>query len=130
MTSKQKLMLSFEIALLLLYTFTIFSLSSGSVAARYFFFEHIDKLYHLVTYLVMGAIICQIGFRLSRSFFWSVWLGGLVASLYGISDEWHQFFVPSRSSSLGDIVADMCGAWLGSFLWAVWIGPLYRKIVP
>ncbi len=34
----------------------------------------------------------------------------LIAALYGWSDEYHQSFVPGRSSSVGDAVADSVGA--------------------
>ncbi len=36
----------------------------------------------------------------------------LCCSLYGISDEWHQSFVPGRDSSIGDWLADTAGALL------------------
>jgi VanZ family protein len=34
----------------------------------------------------------------------------IVAVLYGISDEWHQSFVPNRHADFRDIVADATGA--------------------
>ncbi len=34
----------------------------------------------------------------------------LVATLYAVSDEWHQSFVPSRSASGVDVAIDACGA--------------------
>jgi len=37
-------------------------------------------------------------------------LGFAVAVLYGISDEWHQSFVPGRSSSVFDVGTDAVGA--------------------
>ena len=39
---------------------------------------------------------------------------------YGLSDEWHQSFVPGRVSSAADVVADVIGGGLGAgsfFLW-------------
>ena len=44
-----------------------------------------------------------------------------IASLYGILDEWHQYFVPGRHASLVDVTLDVAGAVLGIRL-AVWIG--------
>lgn len=40
----------------------------------------------------------------------------LVATLYGVSDEWHQSFVPGRDSSAGDVAKDAGGALLGVLL--------------
>jgi len=40
---------------------------------------------------------------------------------YGLSDEWHQSFVPGRVSSMADVIADVIGGGLGAgifFLWA------------
>ena len=37
----------------------------------------------------------------------------VVVSVYGATDEWHQFFVPGRSCELGDWVADTVGGGLG-----------------
>jgi VanZ family protein len=39
--------------------------------------------------------------------------------LYGITDEIHQYYVPGRVASIGDIAADCIGAFLGSCLTAV-----------
>ena len=41
--------------------------------------------------------------------------------LYGISDEWHQTFVPNRHGSLTDVIIDFCGALIALSLWE------YRK---
>jgi VanZ family protein len=41
------------------------------------------------------------------------WLPAVVTVLYAISDEYHQSFIPSRDSSLGDLGADAAGALLG-----------------
>ena len=50
-----------------------------------------------------------------------------VASLYGITDEWHQYYVPGRFSDVMDWIADTLGAALATFLYAKW--DLYRKIL-
>lgn len=48
----------------------------------------------------------------------------IIATLYAISDEWHQSFVPSRSASAIDVTIDACGAICGAF-WA-----RYRDRIP
>ena len=42
------------------------------------------------------------------------------SALYGVSDEWHQSFVPGRSPALGDVVADVAGAALAVVLGWAW----------
>ena len=37
----------------------------------------------------------------------------LAGLLYGMSDEWHQSFVPGRNPSAGDLAADGVGTLLG-----------------
>ncbi len=39
------------------------------------------------------------------------------AILYGISDEWHQTFVPNRFGSPFDVLIDTFGASVGLYLW-------------
>lgn len=39
-------------------------------------------------------------------------LGGMIAIVYGLSDEFHQYFVPNRHCSLHDAAADAFGAFL------------------
>jgi len=39
----------------------------------------------------------------------AVWAATLAVA-YGVTDEWHQRFVPGRSATLGDLAADAVGA--------------------
>ena len=84
-------------------------------------FRFADKLLHAIVY-------CSLSILLLRAFL----LGGLsirlrlaalaafcVASLYGVSDEIHQYFIPSRTASVGDALADILGAAMGTI--AMWI---------
>jgi VanZ family protein len=41
------------------------------------------------------------------------WLAMILTVLYGISDELHQSFVPTRDSSVIDVLSDSVGALLG-----------------
>lgn len=42
----------------------------------------------------------------------------LFSVLYGLSDEYHQTFIPDRVFSLWDLAADGAGAALAAFSWA------------
>jgi VanZ family protein len=52
-----------------------------------------------------------IGYRSAQ-----VWLATSIASLYGISDEFHQSFVPGRTPDVVDWLADTSGALLAVLL--------------
>jgi VanZ family protein len=49
-----------------------------------------------------------------------------IALLYGITDEWHQSYVPGRSPDVRDVVADTVGAVLAMLVvaWLVRRGTL------
>lgn len=74
-----------------------------------------DKVLHAVEYAVLGAL-CYRAIRGSGHDSWkqrAMPVAILLASLYGVSDEVHQAFVPFRNSSWLDWLADTIGAALG-----------------
>jgi VanZ family protein len=74
-----------------------------------------DKFLHAVEYAVFGAL-CYRAIRGSGNDVWrqqAIPAAILLASLYGVSDEVHQAFVPFRDSSWLDWLADTVGAVLG-----------------
>lgn len=68
---------------------------------------------------VRGGISCARS-RGSRSSVRVSWLAVLLAvacaSLYGVTDELHQYFVPGRACDPADWLVDTCGAVLGAML--------------
>lgn len=78
-----------------------------------------DKLGHGVLYAVLAwTAILALGPPLPPR---TLRAGGLVVLfclLYGISDEFHQSFVPGREPSGGDLLADTAGA---AFAVAAWL---------
>lgn len=68
-----------------------------------------DKAGHLVVYAVFGWTLARGGVR-SRMPHAAVLAAGLA---YAASDEIHQFFVPGRFPSGGDLAADAVGIALG-----------------
>lgn len=69
---------------------------------------------HLVEYAVLAALLLRAvrpPHSLPSGGLWlAVWA---IAVLYGISDEWHQSFVPHRSAGADDVVVDAVGTLLG-----------------
>lgn len=49
----------------------------------------------------------------------------LLAALYGVTDEWHQSFVPGRMADVRDVLADATGAAIG--LAAVWAWSIIKR---
>lgn len=80
-----------------------------------------DKLAHLGAYILWGALCA---WPLSRTLprlsspSW-ILLSGLLGLMFGISDEIHQSFVPSRSADPWDAAMDGVGALLGALLLAL-----------
>ncbi len=92
-----------------------------------------DKHAHFGAYATLAALLYRAlaggrraGLTVGRGL-----LAIALATLYGVTDEWHQSFVPSRRAELGDLVADALGAVAAvGLLWA-WgiIGRIRRASV-
>ena len=81
-----------------------------------------DKLIHVGMYAVLGWL-----WTVALRETWpgctslSVVLFSLLFTFaYGLSDEWHQSFVPGRLASATDVVADMIGGGLGAGSFLLW----------
>ncbi len=91
-------------------------------------FEFSDKLLHFIAYGIMALLFCRAFSATAR------WrrrkgmlfvLGVLAATVFGLTDEWHQAFVPGRSAELADAAADFAGSLAGSW---IYIQCLHRKL--
>ena len=76
-----------------------------------------DWITHGTAYLVLATLLCRAlagGFKPVSA---AGAAGAIVlATLYGISDEYHQSFVPGRQSDVADVIKDAGGACLGALL--------------
>lgn len=72
----------------------------------------IDKVAHFVIYGVLAATVILVHSSASRKAFpLKVCLASIGACLlFGISDEFHQSFIPGRFVSAADILANIAGA--------------------
>ncbi len=106
-----------------LYAGTIFYLSTQSHPEEQlpsFLLEVVsDKVLHAVEYAVLGGLCYRVfrwgmsGQVASRALLFAI----VTASLYGMTDEAHQLFVPFRESSWQDWLADTVGAVIGAMIW-------------
>jgi len=77
-----------------------------------------DKALHFTAYALLGALFLRafkttrIKHHLKLIFALSV----LFSSLYGISDEIHQSFVPYRTADVMDALADIIGSIIGVYI--------------
>ncbi len=99
----------------LLYCVLIFNLSGQSSVGV----SH-DKMAHIAAYAVMGFLFAR-ALRVQWNPSWAqlIFYSVLISTLYGMSDEAHQYFVPGRHCSGWDLLADFVGASLGGFAYVL-----------
>ena len=104
------------------------SLSSPPESISSFLGDISDKVLHLSEYALLGALLYR-AFRHASSGWGAhhaVWAAVAGSTLYGVSDETHQLFVPFREADVLDIVADTVGGSVGAWTWRL----LERRAVP
>lgn len=75
-------------------------------------FSFEDKLWHFIAYACLGSSVYYAIFKISkrtnriRQILYSL----IICSLFALSDEVHQYFIPGRMFEFGDIIADIMGA--------------------
>ena len=81
--------------------------------------RYLDKLLHAGAYALLGALFLRalrtspLGNKPAPVMILSI----LLSTLYGISDELHQYFVPYRTAELTDVLANFLGSLLGVLLY-------------
>jgi len=93
-------------------------------------FDFSDKLFHFVAYAALGILFYRAyqTLPIKHNFQLIVLLSMISASLYGVSDEIHQSFVPYRDGSFSDVIADVLGAVCGVYLYHRWMMGLKDKL--
>jgi len=101
------------------YAAIIFIFSSQSITTFGPSIFLLDKLLHVFEYAILGYLLaraagCSSNQALKAHFrIFAVCLG----ALYGVSDEFHQYFVPGREVEVLDVLSDGAGALLGQMFW-------------
>jgi VanZ family protein len=98
----------------------IFGLSSISRTPS--FVNGVDKYLHAMLYAGFGALLVR---AFAGGWHRRVTAGIVVATIamaaaYGVSDEFHQSFVPHRSVEAMDVVADTVGASIAAIALYAW----------
>jgi VanZ family protein len=101
------------------YSGFIFWMSSGPVSVPTpGWLPSPDKFLHLGAYAVWGGI-CAVALRLTGPGIPRRLLLGIAAiagALYGLTDEFHQSFIPSRDADVLDLIADAVGSLVGAWV--------------
>ena len=103
---------------IILYCSLIFALSSQSNLHPSGVFEIWDKLNHFGAYFLM-MLFMFISFRnifVKKSLIKILLISFIATSIFGITDELHQYFVPNRTCDYRDWLADSIGRGLAGVL--------------
>ena len=92
----------------------VFFLSSQTGLPLLNYFAWQDKVLHVALYAPLGFLVAYglASFGSRRNI---VLYASFLALLYGATDEFHQWWVPGRDTSVVDVVADGIGALLGGY---------------
>jgi len=98
--------------------FVLSSLSLWKIKVRLPDVLGADKVVHTIEYGALGLVLARAVHPAGRRFAWHHALIVIVAtSIYGVSDELHQYYTPGRMPSVWDAAADVLGAALAAALW-------------
>lgn len=77
-----------------------------------------DFFLHVIEYGIFGALLARALERTAPAAprLRIVAAAFVLAALYGVSDEWHQSFVPGRSATAMDAAADAIGGLAGAWI--------------
>ena len=96
-------------------------------------FRYSDKVLHVMAYAVLAFLFSRAlnSMRRWRNRPGMLFLFGVAAAtFYGLSDEWHQSFVPGRNADFGDVAADFAGALVGSWFYLHYLSRRLRSQKP
>jgi VanZ family protein len=101
----------------IIYCLLIFLQSSYPSLEKIPDLPNMDKMLHGGAYALLGFLFyraLRTG-RFGSRVFLLIFLSSALATLYGVSDEIHQHFVPSRDADIMDVAADLAGSVAGAW---------------
>ena len=108
---------------LILYCLLIYIQSANPSPNQIPSIPFVDKVLHFAAYGILGILFYRAyqTLRIRDNLPMLMLLSVVSASLYGISDEIHQSFVPFRDAEVGDVIADIIGAFSGVYLYRAFV---------
>jgi len=81
--------------------------------------HYMDKILHFTAYAFLGALFLRAmkTLRIKNNLRLVLILSIIFSSLYGISDEIHQHYVPYRDADIMDALADIIGSIFGVYIY-------------
>ncbi|MDR2068736.1 MAG: VanZ family protein [Spirochaetaceae bacterium] len=109
----------------------IWGLSSQSILPQPKGILGLDKVQHIIAYLVLAGTVSLWFFRgQGTSYRWrTLFLIFFITLAYGAIDELHQYFVPGRDCNVWDWLADSLGAMMGTALAIPVMGWINKRLV-
>ena len=99
-------------------------------------FPNNDKILHFLVFGLMATLVARVA-AVQRTPRLGIYAAALIVSVFGATDEIHQYFTPGRDAEVLDWVADTAGAALATVLYVKWrwyralletpVGTLLRK---
>jgi hypothetical protein len=115
LNSRTKIFLFYWLPIII-YCLAIFIQSSLPASESLPAFPQSDKLLHAGAYALLGFLFYRAfqTTRIPKTAILLILISALSSTAYGISDEVHQYFVPSRTFSIGDMLANAFGSIIGA----------------
>jgi VanZ family protein len=80
---------------------------------------YFDKVLHFAAYAFLGGLLLRAlkTLPIKDNIRLAIILSITLSSLYGISDEIHQYYVPYRNADIMDVLADILGSIFGVYIY-------------
>ena len=80
----------------------------------------VHRIAHLIEYAILGLFLLRALSERGEMTWRRVLVVALLCGLYGVTDEFHQRFVPGRSSELSAVIFDFGGGLMGAWIYRWW----------
>lgn len=77
---------------------------------------HIRKLAHFSLYFVVGMLTMSLMYTFDLENIKRAFISLGIGAMYAVTDEFHQLFIPNRTSSFFDVIIDSSGVLVGIFI--------------
>jgi VanZ family protein len=97
---------------------------TNSYALSFLFFKTLHLIEYIFLYIVLYRALVNTGVKKITA----LWSSFAITTLYAITDEIHQRFVPTREGKLRDVIIDIIGGGLGWILLTQLLPKAPRKL--